>query len=169
MSLLQISNAVTLQKTVEHIGKLQQDRQQMQEEVRRLREEIEELNASIRCLFYSSVWLTQDTQEELTSVCFLRLFHPSLCQEQLPATGVPVTRHRYDHMQEKFNEYVKIRTHQNWKFWVVSFSAWILYVLSVLRSETKSPCVCCSKCQHYKQHRQHGISNAKCTVLFWSW
>lgn len=86
-----ISNAVTLQKTVEHIGKLQQDRQQMQEEVRRLREEIEELNASI-----------------------------SLCQEQLPATGVPVTRHRYDHMQEKFNEYVKIRTHQNWKFWVFS-------------------------------------------------
>lgn len=86
-----ISNAVTLQKTVDHIGKLQQERQQMQEEVRRLKEEIEELNASI-----------------------------SLCQEQLPATGVPVTRNRYDHMQEKFNEYVKLRTLQNWKFWVFS-------------------------------------------------
>ncbi|KAJ0067752.1 hypothetical protein NL108_010057, partial [Boleophthalmus pectinirostris] len=86
-----ISNAVTLQKTVEHIGKLQQERQQMQEEVRRLKEEIEELNASI-----------------------------SSCQEQLPATGVPVTRHRYDHMQEKFNEYVKMRTLHNWKFWVFS-------------------------------------------------
>uniref|UniRef100_A0A3B4ABZ8 BHLH domain-containing protein n=1 Tax=Periophthalmus magnuspinnatus TaxID=409849 RepID=A0A3B4ABZ8_9GOBI len=84
-----ISNAVTLQKTVEHIGKLQQERQQMQEEVRRLKEEIEELNASISC------------------------------QEQLPATGVPVTRHRYDHMQEKFNEYVQMRTLHNWKFWVV--------------------------------------------------
>lgn len=45
---LQITNAVTLQKTVEHIGKLQQERQQIQEEVKRLREEIEELNASIR-------------------------------------------------------------------------------------------------------------------------
>ncbi|KAM9858254.1 MLX-interacting protein [Aulostomus maculatus] len=86
-----ISNAVTLQKTVEHIVKLQQERQQMQEEVKRLREEIEELNASI-----------------------------NLCQEQLPATGVPVTRHRFDHMQEKFNEYVKNRTLQNWKFWIFS-------------------------------------------------
>lgn len=86
-----ISNAVTLQKTVEHIGKLQQERQQMQEEVKRLREEIEELNASI-----------------------------NLCQEQLPATGVPSTRHRFDHMQEKFNEYIKSRTLQNWKFWIFS-------------------------------------------------
>ncbi|XP_029961149.1 MLX-interacting protein isoform X2 [Salarias fasciatus] len=86
-----ISNAITLQKTVEYIGKLQQDRQQMQEEARRLREEIEELNSSI-----------------------------NVCQEQLPATGVPVRRHHFDHMQEKFNEYVKSRTLQNWKFWIFS-------------------------------------------------
>ncbi|KAM4576664.1 MLX-interacting protein isoform 2-T2 [Odontesthes bonariensis] len=86
-----ITNAVTLQKTVEHIGKLQQERQQIQEEVRRLREEIEELNTSI-----------------------------NLCQEQLPATGVPMRRNRLDHMQEKFSEYVKSRTLQNWKFWIFS-------------------------------------------------
>ncbi|XP_029018250.1 MLX-interacting protein isoform X2 [Betta splendens] len=86
-----ISNAVTLQKTVEHIGKLQQERQQMQEEVKRLREEINELNASI-----------------------------NLCHKQLPATGVSTMRHRADHMQEKFNEYVKNRTLQNWKFWIFS-------------------------------------------------
>ncbi|XP_008292647.1 MLX-interacting protein-like isoform X3 [Stegastes partitus] len=86
-----ISNAVTLQKTVEYIGKLQQERQAMQEEVKRLREEIEELNTSI-----------------------------NVCQEQLPATGVPVRRHRFDHMQEKFNEYVKSRTLQNWNFWIFS-------------------------------------------------
>uniref|UniRef100_UPI0037E784A1 MLX-interacting protein isoform X2 n=1 Tax=Semicossyphus pulcher TaxID=241346 RepID=UPI0037E784A1 len=86
-----ISNAVTLQKTVEHIGKLQQDRQQLQEEVKRLRDEIEELNTSI-----------------------------NVCQEQLPATGVPIRRNRIDHMQEKFNEYVKNRTLQNWKFWIFS-------------------------------------------------
>ncbi|KAI5625286.1 MLX-interacting protein [Silurus asotus] len=86
-----ISNATTLQKTVEYIGKLQQERHQLQDETRRLREEIEELNASINS-----------------------------CQEQLPATGVPFTRHRSDHMKEKFDEYVKIRTLQNWKFWIFS-------------------------------------------------
>uniref|UniRef100_A0A1A8FPV2 MLX interacting protein n=1 Tax=Nothobranchius korthausae TaxID=1143690 RepID=A0A1A8FPV2_9TELE len=86
-----ITNAVTLQKTVEHIVKLQQERQQMQEEARRLREEIEELNASI-----------------------------NLCQEQLPATGVPMRLSRLDYMQEKFDEYVKTRTLQNWKFWIFS-------------------------------------------------
>uniref|UniRef100_A0A665X5L6 BHLH domain-containing protein n=1 Tax=Echeneis naucrates TaxID=173247 RepID=A0A665X5L6_ECHNA len=85
------SNAVTLQKTVDHIGKLQQERQQLQEEVKRLREEIEELNTSI-----------------------------NLCQEQLPATGVPVRRHHFNHIQEKFNEYVKNRTLQDWKFWIFS-------------------------------------------------
>ncbi|KAM4579000.1 MLX-interacting protein isoform 3-T3 [Fundulus diaphanus] len=86
-----ITNAVTLQKTVEHIKKLQQERQQLQDEVKRLREEIEELNTSI-----------------------------SLCQEQLPATGVPMKKNRSAFMQEKFNEYVKRRTLQNWKFWIFS-------------------------------------------------
>lgn len=86
-----ISNAATLQKTVDYIGKLQLERQQMQEETKRLREEIEELNTSI-----------------------------SLCQEQLPDTGVPITRHRFDHMREKFDDYVKNRTLQNWKFWIFS-------------------------------------------------
>uniref|UniRef100_A0A8C1BH98 MLX interacting protein n=1 Tax=Cyprinus carpio carpio TaxID=630221 RepID=A0A8C1BH98_CYPCA len=86
-----ISNAATLQKTVDYIGKLQLERQQMQEETKRLREEIEELNTSI-----------------------------SLCQEQLPDTGVPLTRHRFDHMREKFDDYVKNRTLQNWKFWIFS-------------------------------------------------
>ncbi|XP_034728732.1 MLX-interacting protein isoform X3 [Etheostoma cragini] len=90
-SQINISNAVTLQKTVDHIGKLQQERQQLQEEAKRLREEIEELNTSINS-----------------------------CQEQLPATGVPIRRHRVNRMQEKFNEYVKDRTRQNWKFWIFS-------------------------------------------------
>ncbi|KAG9329583.1 hypothetical protein JZ751_025938 [Albula glossodonta] len=86
-----ISNAATLQKTVEYIGKLQQERLSMQEEAKRLREEIEELNTSINS-----------------------------CQEQLPATGVPITRHRFDHMRDTFDEYVKNRTLQNWKFWIFS-------------------------------------------------
>lgn len=53
---------------------------------------------------------------------FFLLLNNSMCQEQLPATGVPIRRHRFDHMQEKFNEYVKTRTLQNWKFWIVSFT-----------------------------------------------
>ncbi|XP_041265980.1 MLX-interacting protein isoform X2 [Onychostruthus taczanowskii] len=86
-----ISHAITLQKTVEYIAKLQQERTQMQEETRRLREEIEELNATILS-----------------------------CQQQLPATGVPVTRQRFDHMRKMFDEYVRSRTLQNWKFWIFS-------------------------------------------------
>ncbi|XP_053181400.1 MLX-interacting protein isoform X2 [Scomber japonicus] len=119
-----ISNAVTLQKTVEHIGKLQQERQQMQEEVKRLREEIEELNTSI-----------------------------NLCQEQLPATGVPSTRHRFDHMQEKFNEYIKSRTLQNWKFWIFSiiikplFESFNGMVLTTSRAE-----LCQTTLQWFDRH-----------------
>lgn len=45
----------------------------------------------------------------------------SVCQSQLPATGVPVTRQRADQMREMFEEYVKQRTLTNWKFWIVSF------------------------------------------------
>ncbi|XP_061585204.1 MLX-interacting protein isoform X1 [Cololabis saira] len=107
-----ITNAVTLQKTVEHIGKLQQERQQLQEEVKRLREEIEELNTSI-----------------------------NFCQEQLPATGVPMRQNRLDHMQDKFNEYVKNRTLQNWKFWIFSiiikplFESFIDMVSTTSRAE----------------------------------
>jgi MAX-like protein X len=43
----QTSHAITLQKTMEYITKLQQERSQMQEEARRLRDEIEDLNATI--------------------------------------------------------------------------------------------------------------------------
>ncbi|XP_077015860.1 MLX-interacting protein isoform X2 [Tamandua tetradactyla] len=85
------SHAITLQKTVEYITKLQQERSQMQEETRRLREEIERLNTTILS-----------------------------CQQLLPATGVPVTRHQFDHMRDMFDEYVKSRTLQNWKFWIFS-------------------------------------------------
>ncbi|NWS75437.1 MLXIP protein, partial [Crotophaga sulcirostris] len=86
-----ISHAITLQKTVEYIAKLQQERTQMQEETRRLREEIEELNAAIIS-----------------------------CQQQLPAAGVPVTWQRCDHMRKMFDDYVRSRTLQNWKFWIFS-------------------------------------------------
>lgn len=47
----------------------------------------------------------------------------SLCQEQLPATGVPITRQRFDRMRSMFDEYVRSSTLHNWKFWIVSFGA----------------------------------------------
>ncbi|XP_026575095.1 MLX-interacting protein [Pseudonaja textilis] len=86
-----ISHALTLQKTVEYIGKLQQERSQLQEEARRLREEAVELDATIKS-----------------------------CHQQLPATGVPITRQRFDQMRSKFEEYVRNRSQQNLKFWIFS-------------------------------------------------
>lgn len=63
----------------------------MQEEAQQLRDQIEELNAAI-----------------------------NLCQQQLPATGVPITHQRFDQMRDMFDEYVRTRTLHNWKFWVFS-------------------------------------------------
>ncbi|XP_039588918.1 carbohydrate-responsive element-binding protein isoform X7 [Passer montanus] len=88
---IKVSKATTLQKTAEYICKLQQERAALQDEAQRLREQIEELNGSI-----------------------------NLCQEQLPATGVPITRQRFDHMRRMFDEYVRSSTLQNWKFWIFS-------------------------------------------------
>ncbi|CAF98521.1 unnamed protein product, partial [Tetraodon nigroviridis] len=88
---IKISKATTLQKTAEYISKMQQERAQLHEETQRLREEIQLLNAAINA-----------------------------CQLQLPATGVPITRQRFDHMRQKFREYVQAQTLQNWKFWIFS-------------------------------------------------
>uniref|UniRef100_A0A8C2GWB9 MLX interacting protein like n=1 Tax=Cyprinus carpio TaxID=7962 RepID=A0A8C2GWB9_CYPCA len=88
---IKISKATTLQKTAEYICKMQQERAQLHEEAQRLRDEILTLNSAI-----------------------------NVCQQQLPATGVPITRQRFDHMREKFREYVRAQTLQNWKFWIFS-------------------------------------------------
>ncbi|KAM9332186.1 carbohydrate-responsive element-binding protein isoform 2-T2 [Pholidichthys leucotaenia] len=88
---IKISKATTLQKTAEYISKMQQERAQLHEEAQRLREEIQVLNTTI-----------------------------NMCQQQLPATGVPITRQRFDHMRQKFREYVRAQTLQNWKFWIFS-------------------------------------------------
>ncbi|XP_053222973.1 carbohydrate-responsive element-binding protein [Podarcis raffonei] len=88
---LKVSKATTLQKTAEYIGKLQQERAALQDEAQHLRDQIDELNAAI-----------------------------NLCQQQLPATGVPITRQRFDQMRDMFDDYVRSCTLQNWKFWVFS-------------------------------------------------
>nr|XP_015223328.1 PREDICTED: carbohydrate-responsive element-binding protein-like isoform X2 [Lepisosteus oculatus] len=88
---IKISKATTLQKTAEYISKMQQERAQLHEEAQRLREEVVALNCAI-----------------------------NECQQQLPATGVPITRQRFDHMREMFRDYVRAQTLQNWKFWIFS-------------------------------------------------
>ncbi|XP_004840117.2 carbohydrate-responsive element-binding protein isoform X13 [Heterocephalus glaber] len=88
---LKVSKATTLQKTAEYIVMLQQERTALQEEAQQLRDEIEELNAAI-----------------------------NRCQQQLPATGVPITHQRFDQMRDMFDDYVRTRTLHNWKFWVFS-------------------------------------------------
>lgn len=44
----------------------------------------------------------------------------SNCQAMLPATGAPFSRQRTTKMKEMFDEYVKKRTQENWKFYIVS-------------------------------------------------
>lgn len=59
--------------------------------------------------------------DQCTALLTQHVFLCSACQQQLPATGVPITRQRFDHMRQKFREYVQAQTLQNWKFWIVSF------------------------------------------------
>ncbi|KAG8450663.1 hypothetical protein GDO86_003078 [Hymenochirus boettgeri] len=86
-----LSKAATLHKTADYVYKLQQERDQLQEEAQLLRCKTQELNNSI-----------------------------SLCQQQLPASGVPMTQQRFQHMRQMFKNYVQARTLQNWKFWLFS-------------------------------------------------
>ncbi|XP_011616316.1 carbohydrate-responsive element-binding protein isoform X2 [Takifugu rubripes] len=88
---IKVSKATTLQKTAEYINKMQQERTQLHEETQRLKEEIQLLNSAI-----------------------------NVSQLQLPATGVPITQQRFDHMRQMFKEYVRAQTLQNWKFWIFS-------------------------------------------------
>ncbi|KAG7188203.1 hypothetical protein KM043_016078 [Ampulex compressa] len=86
-----LSKAAMLQKGADYIRQLRAERNQLKEEMDSLRHQIECLNTSI-----------------------------SNCQSMLPATGAPVSRHRTSKMKEMFDEYVRTRTRENWKFWIFS-------------------------------------------------
>lgn len=86
-----VSKAAMLQKAGEYIVQLRAERAQFQEEAEQLRKQIESLNQAI-----------------------------SMCQSQLPATGAPVSRQRASKLKDMFDEYVRKRTMQNWKFWIFS-------------------------------------------------
>lgn len=123
----QISKATTLQKTADYISKMQQERAQLHEEAQRLRDEILTLNSAIKwvhlCVCFTACGEHSYERHLHECVSVIVLCLCSVCQQQLPATGVPITRQRYDHMREKFREYVRTQTLQNWKFWVVSYKA----------------------------------------------
>ncbi|XP_044871999.1 MLX-interacting protein-like isoform X3 [Mauremys mutica] len=88
---VKLSKATLLQRSVVYVGRLQQERRQVQETARRLRGEIEELSAAI-----------------------------GEFQRQLPPSGAPVTPPRLDHMAQLYDDYVRQRTLQNWRFWLFS-------------------------------------------------
>ncbi|XP_014489484.1 PREDICTED: protein WBSCR14 homolog isoform X2 [Dinoponera quadriceps] len=86
-----LSKAAMLQKGADYIRQLRTERNMMKEEMDNLKQQIECLNTSI-----------------------------SNCQSMLPATGAPVSSHRTSKMKEMFDEYVRTRTRENWKFWIFS-------------------------------------------------
>ncbi|KAJ8920875.1 hypothetical protein NQ315_015668 [Exocentrus adspersus] len=88
-----LSKAAMLQKGAEYIRQLRAERNQLKEEMVSLRQQIDTLNTSI-----------------------------SNCQSLLPATGAPISRRKDSKMQEMFDEYVRTRTRDNWKFWIIQFS-----------------------------------------------
>lgn len=86
-----VSKAAMLQKAAEYICTLKIERQQQQEEAELLRQQRDSLNESI-----------------------------SLYQKQLPASGAPIPCQKTNRMKELFDDYVRIQTLQNWKFWIFS-------------------------------------------------
>jgi MAX-like protein X len=80
-----------LQKGADHIRALKSERQQQQEETDLLKQQIENLNQTI-----------------------------GVYQSQLPATGAPVSCQRTGQTKELFENYVRERTQENWKFWIFS-------------------------------------------------
>lgn len=50
---------------------------------------------------------------------FLPLVPHSIFQNQLPASGAPVSGMRPGQIKERFDEYVREKTQSHWKFWMV--------------------------------------------------
>nr|XP_006113808.1 carbohydrate-responsive element-binding protein-like isoform X2 [Pelodiscus sinensis] len=88
---VKLSKAMLLQRSVMYVERLQQERRQVQEMARCLRGEIEELSAAI-----------------------------GEFQRQLPPSGAPVASPRSDHTAQLYDDYVRQRTLQNWRFWLFS-------------------------------------------------
>jgi MAX-like protein X len=88
-----VSKAVMLQKTSDYIKELQKAKDQRVADLNLYKREIEDLSNKI-----------------------------TDCQNQLPASGVSVTGNlnRMEKFEQKFNNYVKEKTLENWKFYLFS-------------------------------------------------
>ncbi|XP_060117880.1 MLX-interacting protein-like [Heteronotia binoei] len=86
-----LSKAVLLQKSVAYVGRLQQEHRQTRATVERLHGEIEELSTAI---------------DEF--------------QRQLPPSGAPVLPPQSDQTSQLYEEYVRRRTSEDWRFWLFS-------------------------------------------------
>ncbi|XP_021701396.1 protein WBSCR14 homolog isoform X2 [Aedes aegypti] len=84
-----LSKAAMLQKGAEYIKQLRSERSTINEKMEELRREIETLNNSLSNL-----------------------------QTSLPASGAPVSRQRTGRVNELYQQYVRQRTMENWKFWI---------------------------------------------------
>ncbi|XP_075151514.1 MLX interacting protein mondo [Haematobia irritans] len=85
-----LSKAAMLQKGAEHIKHLRNERNTLKERMDALRMERDALNNSLT---------------HLHSI--------------LPANGAPVTRQGTEHVRQLFEQYVRTRTQENWKFWIL--------------------------------------------------
>ncbi|XP_062546534.1 carbohydrate-responsive element-binding protein isoform X2 [Armigeres subalbatus] len=84
-----LSKAAMLQKGAEYIKQLRSDRAATNEKMEALRREIDTLNNSLSNL-----------------------------QTSLPASGAPISRQRTGRVKELYQQYVRQRTIDNWKFWI---------------------------------------------------
>lgn len=84
-----LSKAAMLQKGAEYIKQLRVERSATNEKMDALRREIDTLNNSLNNL-----------------------------QTALPASGAPVSRQRTGRVKELYQQYVRQRTLDNWKFWI---------------------------------------------------
>ncbi|XP_073824412.1 MLX interacting protein mondo isoform X3 [Musca autumnalis] len=85
-----LSKAAMLQKGAEHIKHLRNERNILKERMDALRMERDALNNSLTHLHSS-----------------------------LPANGAPVTRQGTEHVRQLYEQYVRARTQENWKFWIL--------------------------------------------------
>ncbi|XP_059220881.1 protein WBSCR14 homolog [Stomoxys calcitrans] len=85
-----LSKAAMLQKGAEHIKHLRNERNVLKERMDALRMERDALNNSLT---------------HLHSI--------------LPANGAPVTRQGTEHVRQLYEQYVRTRTQDNWKFWIL--------------------------------------------------
>lgn len=84
-----LSKASMLTKAAEYIKQMRSDRAATNEKMESLRREIDSLNNSLSNL-----------------------------QTSLPASGAPVSRQRTGRVKELYQQYVRQRTLDNWKFWI---------------------------------------------------